>query len=396
MVSLGGARQLRVLQIGGLAGPGAAAGGVWAVARMQSRALAAAGADARLVGGWLGAVPEQAAAESPERVRYFRVRRPFPGAKLRGLVSLALPRYAAAKGRSADVVHVHLCRDFITTAATLLLRRTGVPVVAQAHGMLAPSSAVPVRVFDRFITRRLVRLPSLWLTLTEQEEDQLRRLGVRRSRMRRVVNAVPEPGLEWTDPEQQVFLFAARLAARKQPAVFVEAAIEALDAGLDARFVLAGPDQGEEANIRALLAGSGHADRFELAGELAPDQVQAAMARCTAFVLPSRNEPYPMSVIEAAAVGAPLIVSTECGLASELGRAEAAVLCEPTAGALAEAMRKLGADAQARSTLGAAARQVHRTVWSAEGLAQDLLGEYRLLAASRERRKTNHGRSGTR
>ena len=393
MASAGDARPLRVLQIGGLAGPGAAAGGVWAVAGMQSRALAAAGADVELAGGWLGAVPERAGAASPERVRYFRVRRPFPGARLRGLVSLALPRYAAARSRTADVVHVHLCRDFITTAATLLLRRTGVPVVAQSHGMLAPSSAVPVRVFDRLITRRLVRIPALWLTLTEQEEDQLRGLGVRRSRMRRVVNAVPEPGLEWADPEQQVFLFAARLAARKQPVVFAEAALEALDAGLDARFVLAGPDQGEEAAVRALIAGSGHADRFELVGELAPHEVQAAMARCTAFVLPSRNEPYPMTVIEAAAVGAPLIVSTECGLASELGNAGAAVLCEPTAGALAEAMRKLGADAQARSALGAAARQVHRRVWSAEGLARDLLGQYRLLAASREGRAANQGRS---
>ena len=43
-----------MLQIGGLAGPGAVAGGVWAVARMQSAALVRRGAAVELVGGWLG------------------------------------------------------------------------------------------------------------------------------------------------------------------------------------------------------------------------------------------------------------------------------------------------------------------------------------------------------
>ncbi|MBD8043087.1 glycosyltransferase [Arthrobacter sp. Sa2BUA2] len=389
-------RPLRVLQVGGLAGPGAAAGGVWAVARMQSAALAAAGAAVELVGGWLGAPPPVKAGTSPHGVRYFRVHRPFPGAKLRGLVSLALPRYAAAHGRTADVVHVHLCRDFITTAATLLLRRTGVPVVAQTHGMLVPSVAAPVRVFDRIITRHMVRIPALWLTLTAQEEQDLQQLGVRPSRMRRVVNAVPDPVLRWSDPEQQVFLFAARLAARKQPAVFVQAAIEALDAGLDARFILAGPDQGEAEKVRALIAGSGHAERFELTGELGPKDVQAAMGQCTAFVLPSLNEPYPMAVIEAAALGVPLIVSTECGLAPDLEQAGAAVLSEPTAAALAEAMRKLGADAQARNGLSARALNLHRAIWSADILAQDLLSRYRLASSSKQGPGARRRKEGTR
>jgi len=358
-------RPLRVLQLGGLAGPGAAAG-----------------AAVELAGGWLGPSPAPATVPGGAQLRYFRVRRPFPGARLRGLVSLALPRFAFARARSADVVHVHLSRDFITTASTLLLRRRGAAVVAQSHGMLTPSDALPVRLFDRLITRRMVRIPDLWLTLTAQEEDGLRDLGVRRGRMRRVVNAVPEPGMQWEDPEKQVFLFAARLAVRKQPAVFVQAAIEALDAGLDARFVLAGPDQGEAGKVRALIAASGYADRFELAGELSPDEVQAAMVRCTAFVLPSLNEPYPMAVIEAAALGVPLIVSTECGLAAELHEAGAAVLSEPAAGALAEAMRKLAADASARSVLGSNARRVHRSVWSAERLAEELLGQYRVLTGA--------------
>ena len=72
---------LSVLQIGGLAGPGAVAGGVWAVARMQSAALVRHGAAVELVGGWLGGRP----ATRPEpHERIFPVRRPFPGRPSQG------------------------------------------------------------------------------------------------------------------------------------------------------------------------------------------------------------------------------------------------------------------------------------------------------------------------
>ena len=366
-------RNLNILQVGGLAGPGAAAGGVWAVARTQRAALADLGENVELVGGWLGRVPEAAdTADGEEPVTLFRVRRPFPGARLRGLVSLRLPRYVAARAAAADVVQMHLCRDFITTAATLLLSRGKTPVIAQSHGMLAPSRSLPVRIYDAVITRRLVRIPRLWLTLTDDEERGLRQLGVDPERMRRVVNATAASNHIWSDPEQQVFLFAARLAPRKQPAVFVQAALAALDRGLDARFIVAGPDQGEEARIRALITASRHAERFELSGEMSPAQVQSALAACTAYVLPALKEPYPMSVIEAAAAGTPLIVTSECGLAADLREGDAAMLPEPTTDAFREAMLKLAASPDRRVELGSNARRLHRRLWSAQLLAEDL------------------------
>ena len=365
----------KILQLGGLAGPGAAAGGVWAVASTQSAALRRAGAQVELVGGWLGKVPA-ASAPGTTAARLFRVRRPLPGARLRGLLSLQLPRYVASRGAVADVVHVHLCRDFLTTFTTALLGRGNTPVIAQSHGMLTPSSALPVRLFDFAITRWLVRIPRLWLTLTEEEESGLQRLGVPRTRMRRVANAAAGSVHCWTDPAEHVFLFAARLAARKQPAVFVQAAVAALDAGLEARFILAGPDQGEAAGVQALIAASGHADRFELPGELSPAQLQQAMATSTAYVLPALNEPYPMSVIEAAAAGTPLIVTAQCGLADHLRSADAALLPEPTAEAFCAAMLALAGDPQRRKELGVNARLLHGRLWSADLLAEDLHRHY--------------------
>ncbi|MCC3295297.1 glycosyltransferase [Arthrobacter sp. zg-Y411] len=403
-----------ILQVGGLAGPGAAAGGVWVVAQMQSEALAAYGAKVELLGGWLGVPPgsgsprtrahtasakaqPHARGSGPEHragrpvskpeaapekrsavaVRFFRMRRPVPGAGLRAPVSLALPRHVRRVATATGIAHVHLCRDFVTCVSTFLLGRAGVPVVVQTHGMLQPSRRLALRAFDLLITRRILRIPALWLTLTEDEERGLAALGVDPCRFRRVVNATADPVRQWSDPEKPVFLFAARLAARKQPGVFVQAAVQALDAGLDARFVVVGPDQGEGATVRALIAASRYADRFKFVGELPAAGVQEAMSTCTAYVLPALSEPYPMTVLEAAALGTPVILTAQCGLAPLMDRNEAAVVVEPSVPAVRDAMLQLARDPAARKRIGENARQVHRRNWSTRALGGDLLEAYR-------------------
>ena len=364
---------LSVLQLGGLAGPGAVAGGVWAVARMQSAALARRGTAVELVGGWLGAAP---AAHPGSHESIFPVRRPFRGARLRGLIGVGLVRHVKDRSRGVDVVQLHLCRDFITTCSALLLRRAAAPVVAQAHGMLSVPNSRALRLFDALVFRRAMRTPQLWLTLTDAEETNLESLGVPRTMMRRVVNATAEPSTAWKDPEDPTFLFVSRLAARKQPTVFVEAALALLRKGSRARFVIAGPDQGELATVRALIAASGFRDRFDLPGELTEPEVLTALAGATAVVLPARHEPYPMVIIEAAAVGTPIILTTECGLVPSLAEADAAIIAEPVTEAFTSAMAAVEADPELRQRLSSRARKLHSRLWSAEALAERLLHLY--------------------
>lgn len=359
--------------MGGLAGPGALAGGVWAVARMQSAALARRGATVELVGGWLGTVP---APQPGSHETIFPVRRPFRGARLRLPIGFGIVRHVWDRGRRVDVVQLHLCRDFVTTASALLLGLAATPVIAQAHGMLAAPVSRGLRLFDSLIFRRAMRAPRLWLTLTDGEEKNLESLGVPRSKMRRVVNATADLSATWEDPQEPTFLFVSRLAPRKQPTVFVAAAIALLRAGSNARFVVAGPDQGELEAVRALIAASGFQDRFDLPGELTEPEVLAALARATALVLPARHETYPMVIVEAAGVGTPIVLTSECGLASTLQEAEAALIAEPTAAAIGTAMAAVAADPALRHRLSRRARDLHSRLWSAESLAEHLLGFY--------------------
>ncbi|WP_417234549.1 glycosyltransferase [Arthrobacter sp.] len=110
-------------------------------------------------------------------------------------------------------------------------------------------------------------------------------------------------------------LFCSRIHARKRPELFVEAARE-LNFAYPGQFLfrVVGPDGGELATITK--AGPSFEDgSFSYDGSLPPGEVPDALERADVLMLPSLNEPFPMIVLEALALGVPVIIDATCGLA---------------------------------------------------------------------------------
>ena len=90
-------------------------------------------------------------------------------------------------------------------------------------------------------------------------------------------------------------------------------------------------------------------------GAVGHDDLVALMHRCDAIVLPSRYEPFGIVALEAAATGAPLVVSTAGGLGE--------AVTEPTTGLTFAPADVAGLAAAVRATLsdpGAAAERARR------------------------------------
>jgi glycosyltransferase involved in cell wall biosynthesis len=361
----------RLVQLGGLAGPGPIAGGVWAVARTQTELLRANGMHVELIGGWLAPHPPQAVG-----ARFIRVRRPFPGAGLRGLwnprIWHLLPRLV---GRP-DIAHVHLSRDFLTTVSLMRFRSLGIPVVVQTHGMLTPAHSLLVRLFDRLFGNLYRSVPGKWLALTEAEQASLAAFGIEQSRIVKIPNSVVPKQRQWAKPEAPVFIFVSRLHERKRPAVFVEAAVMMLDSGVDAQFIVAGPDQGELRRIEQMVDQSGHRDKFRILGAVTPDRVEELLASATAMVLPSVGEIVPMVVLEAAAMGTPIILTNDSGMSKDFCQADAAIVAEPNAAANASAMTDLVNSPGLATELSARSRDLFLRKWSEDQLVRSLLAAY--------------------
>ncbi|MGW7428267.1 glycosyltransferase [Streptomyces sp. NPDC054861] len=292
-----------------------------------------------------------------------------------GITSPAMLAGAGRLVRDADIVHVHLARDLVTLPVALAALRAGRPLVLQTHGMVDPSGKALAKVLDAVAVRRVLRGASAVLHLTGRERKDLDAVaGAPLKRSVRLVNGVPaqEPRPAPEGPPR--ILYAARLQARKRPTDFVAAVPEILRDHPDAHFVLAGPDEGERAAVDALVAELGLEDRISRPGPLSADRMLEELRRAHVYVLPSVDEPFPMSVLESLSVGTPAVVTGSNGLARDIEEAGAGRVVADAAG-LAPAVHAL-LDPRENDEASAAARKLAAEAFSMDAVVDTLLDVY--------------------
>jgi glycosyltransferase involved in cell wall biosynthesis len=344
---------MRILQVVSLISPHGAFGGPARVAVNQCGELLKRGHDVTLAAASRG-YPAPPADIDGVPVQLFQARTVVPKTGFPGLASPGLVRWVHTNISSFDVVHVHFGRDLMVLPVAACVRWHGVPYVLQTHGMVTPTRHPLAGPLDALWTRRLLCGSRAVLYLTEQERRQLGEVARAPLNLVHLENGVPEYPPATGDAPVPEVLFVARLHARKRPLLFVEMAKALLAEGVRARFTLIGPDEGEGAAVRAALAGE---TMISWEGPLDPADVPRRLGRASLYVLPSVREPYPMTVLEAMAVGLPVVLAADCGLAPLVERAQAGVVVAGDAVAFADAVRTLLADRAHARTMGELARK---------------------------------------
>ncbi|WP_329336818.1 glycosyltransferase [Streptomyces sp. NBC_01352] len=367
---------MRALHAVTLHTPTQAFGGPVRVAVNLTGGLAARGVDTRIVAlgsGFDGPLPADV---DGRPARLYPARRVVPGAGFSGLTSPALLLGARRLVKAADVVHVHLARDLVTLPIALAALSARRPLVVQTHGMVDPSDKALAKVLDALAVRRVLRRADAVLHLTAYERKGLDAVlgtadpgnGVR------LVNGVPAQERRPRPEGPPRVLYLARMQARKRPADFVAAVPEVLRRHPDARFVMAGADEGELGAALKLAEALGVSDCVEYLGSLAPGAVLGELRRTHVHVLPSVDEPFPMSVLEALSVGVPSVVTPTNGLADDLARSGAGRVAR-TPEALAAGIIAL-LEPAAQDAASAAAWQLSRTSFSLEAVTDRLHALY--------------------
>lgn len=350
------------------------------------------GHEARLLAlgdGFAGPLPTEVE-DVPARL--YPARRMLP-LGFSGITSPALVAAAGRMARDADIVHVHLARDLVTLPVALAALRAGTPLVLQTHGMVDPSDRLLAKVLDALAVRRVLRGASAVLYLTDHERRGLEAVagpaapgGVRGPaagpgggpgqplRLVRLVNGVPAQEARPAPPGPPRILYAARLQGRKRPQDFVAAVPEILRRYPEAEFVVAGPDEGELASVQALIARLGVGDRVHCPGALSAGEMLAELRHAHVYMLPSVDEPFPMSVLEALAAGTPAVVTRSNGLARDIAAAGAGRVVDGAPGLAAAVLELL--EPAARDEASAAARKLAAEAFSMDAVLDTLLGVY--------------------
>ena len=334
-----------------------------------------------------------------------------------GLVWPISPRADLRAFRQLRALLRDLAPDLVSTHASkagllgrLAARSLGIPVLFTAHGWPFNEGTPTLRRWYSVVVERLAA-PFADHIVTVSLRDRDRALGYRiapPARFTCIHNGVPDlpvptapaapapaapaPAESSGGPPRLVMV--ARFAPPKEHGQLLEALASLRD--LDWRLDLVG-DGPLQDPARARAAELGLAGRVDFLG--ARDDVAALLARADLFVLASRWEGLPRSVIEAMRAGLAVVASDVGGIHEEVVDGETGLLVpRGDVAALAQRLRRLLVDADLRRRMGAAGRRRYEAMFRFEAMLERTLEVYeRVLAQAaaapggRQRKLGTHG-----
>ena len=269
------------------------------------------------------------------------------------LVTLRRPGllHGARIARGYDLVYSHTsvpC-EILGGVAAALARR---PHAVHRHVYPHFSPRAPIRALQRLLYRAVDRRART-VAVAEHVAAAMVEVGVPRDRIEVIPNGVDVP-VEAAPPRSgdgpvRVGLLG-RLDPQKGADIFVEAARHAVDG---AQFVLGAPGV-QDAFGEELLAAA-HAANVEAVIPAGREFLESV----DVVVLPSRYEGHPLTLLEAMALGKPVVATAIPGIREVVEPAGAGVLIpSEDSGALAAAVRRLVDDPGLRADLGTRGRKV--------------------------------------
>jgi len=158
--------------------------------------------------------------------------------------------------------------------------------------------------------------------------------------------------------DRRFLLFLARLHEKKGCDLLLKAFAKVAASAPNVDLVIAGPDQaGMEAKLRRLAGKLGIAGRVHWPGLIGGDIKWGALRACEAFVLPSHQENFGIAVVEALAIGRPVLISNQVNIWADIADDGAALVDDDTLEGTARLLRRwVDLPALERSAMGLRAR----------------------------------------
>ena len=282
------------------------------------------------------------------------------------------------RGLGADVLHAHLTWPLACKWPLAAGVAARLPAVLATVQLYLPFTAPRATLLQhRVLSRRVGR----YVCVSRFVADAcVAHVGWPAARVSVVHNGIdPAP---WEDADavagraalgggdEPIALTLARRGPQKGLEVLVEAAAQT--AGV--QFAIAG-DGPEHAALEQQIARLGLGGRVRLLGrrEDAPD----LLAGCDLFVLPSRFEGLPVSVVEAMAASRPVVASAIGGTDEAVVEGETGLLVQAgDAAALAAAVARVAGDGELSAAMGAAGRARALQSFTATGMAHAVEATY--------------------
>ncbi len=307
----------------------------------------------------------------------------FPVPKFRRIVwSPLLGQALRDSVRDFDVVHTHGTYLWPMWAAAREAARSGVPYVVTPHGMLMceairRKSRWVKKAWINLIERRtLAQAAAVQVTAELESLELLSQRLVPSNSVALIFNGLDCPSsyrplrqTPYADLPARYALFLSRINWKKG----LDRLITAWRAVPDLPLVIAGNDEEQyQPRLLALARSLGLGQRVLFIGPVADEHKWALYEQAQLFLLPSHSENFGIVVAEAMAMGCPVVVTPDVGIAAQVKSARAGVVVGNEPAELAAAVAAILQDEAGRLDMGRRGRELVREQFGWDGLVQQM------------------------
>jgi glycosyltransferase involved in cell wall biosynthesis len=274
----------------------------------------------------------------------------YTPSRARWMVNAGLRRSLKQTIQASTGVHIHGVWETHCMMAASLARESKRPYVISVHGMLEDWAIrfkrIKKALYAALVEIRRMQRAACLRALSLDEVDDYRRLGLTNP-IAIIPNgtdiypgATPGPFRDM-HPElngKRIVLFLGRLHQKKGLPLLLQAWESISRKADDVHLVIAGPDpEGMWPALEKLIEDRQLQASVTYVGMLAGEQKWSALAAASLFVLPSYSEGFSIAVLEALAMGVPVVVTTQCHI-PEVAIQDCGWVIQPAVGPLEQAM----------------------------------------------------------
>lgn len=312
-------------------------------------------------------------------------------------LSPRLARWLKARIRDYDIVNIHGLFSYPNSVAASIAYRAGIPYVIRPCGMLDPwclkQSRLKKSAYLKVFEEKLLRHAAA-ISFTTQDEAELAYKV--QCQPRSVIIPLGVTGiddvLQGTDAfsfprDKKVVLFLSRLDKKKGLDLLLSSVARLKGVRQDFICVIAGSGTpAYEAKIRAGIKSDKLEDVVWLSGFVEGDRKRQLLKAASCFVLPSHQENFGVSVVEAMAAGCPVVISDQVNIHREVSDAYAGRVVRCDANELFNALNEMLSNEETRQSMGHNGQKLVKEKYDWNQIGEKVLFLYQTCIEQHQRR----------
>ena len=308
---------------------------------------------------------------------------------------LPLSAYSATTKdlKNYDIIHLHEFFTFYAVTVSYFAHLYKIPYLVSAHGTLDSFHLRHLlflkRLFMILFGNRIIINADGFIAATPDEIEEYVSLKVHKEKISYIPNGVDLSEFADLPPKGsfrkkiklastvKLILYLGRINKLKGLNVLLEAFTK-LSEKIDCRLVIAGSDDGYLTEFKADAKRKGCLNSIIFPGILSGREKLEAYTDCDVFMYPSPSEGFSIAVLEAAAAGLPLVITTGCKF-PQVAENKAGIIVKPNKNSFFQALLKILTSQRLSKSMGKNARHLVRQNYSIDKMAIKLISCYKNL-----------------